>query len=556
MRGRGEATLYAALPVLYLVLFLGAPLLAVLLVALGVGGQGFGGLVALVRNPVAVVFVLGRVLGDVAASPYHRNRIVFTFAQAALSAVVTLAAGLPLAYVFARHDFPGRRFLRALFTVPFVLPAVVLVLALYAYVGPGSVLGLDLLTPAGPVVAIVLAHVVYNTSIVLRVVGAAWERLPTAPIEAARTLGATAREALRRVEVPLLRPSITAALLLVLVFDLTSFGVIFLLGGGRVGTVETLIYDELVGFRPHYATAAVLALLQLGSTFAVLALLGRVQRAARVPLVPVSRPTRRPLRPWGYAVLAGGLLLLTGPLVALVVGSLRYAGAWSLDAYRMLLTNAVPLGAYTPLGAAGRSVLYATLTLGAALPLALLTALALQRARRAAWADGVLFLPLGLSAVVVGLGILLAWDGTFLPDLRASALRVVAAHVLVAFPFAARVLTPTLDAIDPHLREAAQTLGAGRFAVVGRIDVPLLHAALGVAGVYAVGASLGEFGATLLLRRPTTTTLPLAVADAFARVGAPFHAMSLALATLLLAVTLPLFLLVERLRARGGGDLL
>jgi thiamine transport system permease protein len=205
------------------------------------------------------------------------------------------------------------------------------------------------------------------------------------------------------------------------------------------------------------------------------------------------------------------------------------------------------------LQAIGNSLLYASIVLVVAVALALLAALAITRSRPSAWAEGLLLLPLGLSSVVVGLGLLLTWDGRLLPDLRTSGTRIVVAHVLLAFPFASRILAPALGAIPVALREAARTLGAPPLAVARRVDLPLAYPALGVAAVYAFGSSLGEFGAALTLRRPETATIPLAIHDAFGRVGAPFHAQAAALSVLLLVVALVGFLLIERLRVRDWG---
>jgi len=540
MDERGESRLYAALPTLYLLLFFAVPVLAVIAGALAAGGNDAAG--------------LAREAARLASTDYYRNRIRFTLLQATASTGLTLLLGLPLAYVFSHYDFPGRRFLRAAYTAPFVLPAIVVALALHAYIGPRSLTGLDLLTPLGPTGAILLAHVFYNTSLVLRVVGNHWERLPPGFGEAARTLGASRWRALARVELPILRPAIASAALLVFVFDLSSFGIIVLLGGPRTGTIETLIYQELRSFSPHYGTAALLAMFQLLVTYLALTLFVVLQRRSRTHWTPRSRTERRPLPRPALALLVVATLLLTGPPIALVAAAFRYQGEWSARPFQLLASSEATLGSYTAADAVANSLRYAVATLVLALALASLAALALNRARRAAWAEGLLLLPLGVSSIVVGLGLLLSWDGRFLPDLRTSGARIVLAHTLIAFPFASRILAPTLDAVPPALREAARTLGARPFEVVRRIDLPLAYPALGVAAVYAFGASLGEFGATLMLRRPETVTMPLAIFEGFTRLAPDARVQANALAAVLLVVALASFLLLERLRIRAWGE--
>jgi thiamine transport system permease protein len=553
-RSRSEALLYGLLPTLFLLLFFALPVLNVLLHALGLAAQGWAALGELLTHPQRLAHHLGEALRNIFASPYHRGRILFTFHQATLSTLVTLLIGLPLAYIFSHYRFPLRRTLRAAFTAPFVLPAIVVALALHAYVGPRGVLGWDLLGTLGPLGAIVLAHTFYNTSLILRVVGNHWERLPTAYAEAGRTLGLGPWRTLWRVELPLVRAPILAAALLVFVFNLTSFGVILLLAGDRAGTIETLIFEELRGAFARPAVAAALAVLQLVVTYLALTAFALLQRRHRAPLVPRTHTVRARLPSWAAPILTLATLLLVGPPIALVAASFRYGGQWSPRAYELLAGDGHELGAYTVGEAIRNSLAFATAALILALTLAFLAALAAQRRRRTSWAEGLLLLPLGVSSIVVGLGLLLTWDGHPLPDLRTSSLRIIAAHTLIAFPFAARILSPALDAVEPGLREAARSLGAGPAAVARLVDFPLAYPALGVAAIYSFGASLGEFGAVLMLRRPETTTIPLAIYDGFSRVGAPFHAQATALAALLLIVALLAFLLLERLRVRPWGE--
>lgn len=536
MRSSQEGRLFALAPALFLLLFFALPVLVL-----------FG--YAILNAETA----LGSSLERLWKTPYYRARILFTLQQATLSTLLTLATGLPLAYLFSHCHWPGRRILRAAFTAPFVLPALIVALALQAWMGPNGLLGWDLLSAAGPLGAILIAHVFYNVSLVIRLVGNYWERLPPAFRETGQTLGQSRAAAIWRIELPLLRPALVAAGLLVFVFCFTSFGIILLLGAPRAGTLETLIYEELRSFRPDYATAALLAILQLLVTYAAMFLFARLQHRLSTTWNPRAALERAQLPPWGAPALAAASLFLIGPPVALALASFRTLDGWGLENYRALVTQAAPLGSYALSDALLNSLRFGIGTLLLALPLATLAALAAHRQRNA-WTQALLLLPLGLSAIVVGLGFLLTWNGRPLPDLRTGGLWIVLAHTLVAFPFATRVLLPSLDAIPPSLRDTARTLGASTPRLLARLELPLAYPALGVAAVFAFAASLGEFGAALLLRRPETTTLPLAIYDALSHPGPLYRGEALALATLLLLVALAGFLLIERLRVRPWGE--
>src|ERR1051325_3266489 len=141
--------------------------------------------------------------------------LLFTFYQAILSTLLTLLLGLPAAYLFARYDFRGKALLRALTTVPFMLPTVVVAAGFNALLGPRglihALLPLSSFTFIGTLTAILIAHVFYNTTIIVRVVGNALSSLDPKLEAAARSLGANPFHVWWDVIFPLLRTSILAA---------------------------------------------------------------------------------------------------------------------------------------------------------------------------------------------------------------------------------------------------------------------------------------------------------------------------------------------------------
>ena len=139
-------------------------------------------------------------------------------------------------------------------TVPFILPTVVVAVGFNTLIGPQGWINLILmcvfnlsippLQMLNSIGAILLAHVFYNTVVVLRVVGNGWTQLDQRLEQAARSLGASAWQAFWRVTVPLIFPYVLSATLLVFLFDFTSYGVVLLLGGARLATLEVEIYIQ------------------------------------------------------------------------------------------------------------------------------------------------------------------------------------------------------------------------------------------------------------------------------------------------------------------------
>ncbi len=561
-------------PLLFLGLFYFYPLISILQASFA---RGEGGPAA------AFIEALG--------SPSLRGVLWFTIWQAALSTVLTLLFGLPGAYVLARYRFRGKSLIQALTTIPFVMPTLVVAAAFNAVLGPRGWVNLALMEWFGlsqppiqftnTLIAILTAHVFYNTTIVLRMVGDFWSHLDPRFTQAAQVLGASRFQALRHVTLPLIMPAVLSAALLVFIFDFTSFGVILVLGGPRFATLEVEIYYQTIGLF-NLPLAAALSLLQLGCTLGFTVLYSRLSQQITRPLSLRPRAfTQKQLRPWTTRLAAGLYLAvlmtyLVAPLVGLAARSFtrldpergqygQVARGLTLDFYRELSINRRESLFYVPpTTAVAVSFLYAGTTVLLSLVLGLPAAWALARpvqtngqrrvgALLSRIADPILMLPLGTSAVTLGLGFILALSRPPL-DLRASPLLVPLAHTLVAFPFVVRSLTPALRSIRPRLHQAAAVLGAAPLQIARHIDLPLVGRALLVASAFAFSISLGEFGATALIARPEYPTIPLAIYRFLSQPGALNYGQALALSTILMVVTAAAMLAIERFRIAEIGE--
>lgn len=513
---------------------------------------------------------LGRIT-DVVTRSDIRHVLWFTTWQALASTALTLLVALPGAYVFARLDFPGKRLLRAVVTVPFVLPTVVVGTAFLALVGRGGLLddlwGVRLDTT---VWAILLAHVFFNYAVVVRTVGGLWSGLDPRQEEAARMLGAGPLTAWRKVTLPALAPAVAAAALMVFLFTFTSFGVVQILGGPTFATLEVEIYRQTSQIF-DLSTAAVLTLVQFAAVGAVLAVHAWTvrRRETALRLVDASLTARRPRGAGQWALLAGVLGTVTAlvllPLAVLVQRSLDAPG---LRYYRALTHEDGGTFLVAPIAAVGNSLRYAVVATAIAVLIGALAAAALSRlpaSRRRPTGgvpvadrivrgfDALLMLPLGVSAVTVGFGFLIALDEPPL-DLRQSWILVPLAQALVGVPFVVRTVLPVLRAVDGRLREAAAVLGASPWRVWREVDLPLVRRALLVAAGFAFAVSLGEFGATVFIARPDNPTLPVAVARLLGRPGDLNYGQAMALSTILMVVCAAALLVLERLRPHRSGE--
>jgi thiamine transport system permease protein len=542
------------LPLTFLALFFFYPLAEIFVLSLAPDGR-------LELSPFETLFT----------DPYYARLLAFTIGQAFLSTLLTLLAGMPTAYVFARYEFRGKTLLRALTTIPFVLPTMVVAAAFTALLGPRGHLNSWLVSAFGleaspiqlqhTLALVLLAHVFYNAAIIVRLVGGFWANLDPRIEEAGRVLGAGRWRTFREITLPVLAPAIVAASLLVFLFCFTSFGVMLVLGGPRLATVEVEIYRQAVPFF-NLPLAAALSFLQIIFTFAVMAVYTRIQARSAVPLNlrPHEATQRRPAS-WRQRVIVwssiGGLMvLLLLPLLSLVDRSLSLEGGYTLRYYQALFTNPTQSFFYVPPAVAIRNtVLVASGTVALSLLIGLSAAYLLsgRPGPIKTVLDPLFMLPLGTSAVTLGLGYIIALDQPPL-NLRASPWLLPLAHTLVAFPFVVRSLLPVLRGMNPRWREAAGVLGASPVRVMREIDLPVVARALLVGAVFAFTVSVGEFGATLLIARPNFPTMPVVIYRLLGAQGALNQGQGLAMSTLLMIVSAIGFILIERFRVGEIGE--
>lgn len=494
--------------------------------ALALVPAAFG--VVMVAWPLAAIFRRGLApegtltlepLGAVFASDRTRSLVRFTIGQAVASTLLTLVVGIPAAWALSR-TWRGAGLARAIVTVPFVLPTVVVGLAFRHWLDRGTL-------------AIVLAHAVFNVAVVVRVVGAAWAGLDPEVDEAARVLGATPSRAFLTTTLPRLRAAIAGAALVTFMFSFTSFGVITVLGGPRTGTIETEI--ARVARQLQFDRAAALTLVQLVVVAAVLALAARLGTVRGIDRFDPSPRRGRPVLL--AAALTPALVLVVTPLTMLADRVARPHGSWSTAGIASLAADDTAL-AIRPLDSLFVSLRFALVATAVAGVVGGLAAIAVRDRRRGLGRllEFLLVVPLGVSAVTIGYGYLVTFDEPPL-ELRAHWYIVPLAHAAVAVPFVVRATVPALRAVDPALREVAATLGARPLRVWFDVDRPLAARAFAAGVGFAAAISLGEFGATSLLAREGTPSAPFAIGRLLGRPGERNQQAAFALALVLGCVT-------------------
>ncbi|ELY65563.1 ABC transporter permease [Natrinema versiforme] len=497
----------------------------------------------------------------------------FTAYQAALSTVASVALGLPAAYILANYEFRGRQTLRSLTILPFVLPGIMVAVGFYAMFGrTGTLNGLLGVGGVGPypfiewnpLAVVIVAHAFYNAPLVARVTVAAWESVDARTVETARSLGASPRRAFRDVIVPQLLPAILTGALLTFIFTFMTFPIVLALGGLQLATVEVWIYDRVR--RLAYAEAATLTvletLLSLALTYAYLryesAQSGLARGAGEPDREPLFPDLRTALSPRRVAILGYGLVavvVFVGPLASLVAGSVTDGSGLTGRHYAFLLERQLEGADYQtlPWVAIRNSLVFGVATLAVAVPMGVVVSVVTVRAGRGgAIVDTLAMLPLAVSGVVFGIGLLRGLVfGIPLPGgwrfQVTGAVAIVFAHAVAAYPFVTRNVSPLLSNLDPAMVESARALGATRYRALRDVELPLVASGIVAGAAFAFAISIGEFSSTVILAGGGQSyTMPVAVERYLGRRSGP----AIAMGTVLLAVTAASFVVVDRVGGR------
>jgi iron(III) transport system permease protein len=453
------------------------------------------------------------------------------------ASVVALAIGCLLAFLAARTNVPGRKFVYGIGIAPLFLPALVGALAWALLAGPATgylnlalnAVGLpnliDIYSFAGMIFVLGLYYAPYPFLMVHSALS-----LMNPDLEDAASLhGAKLSQMLRKVTFPLVMPAVIGSGILVFALTVENFPVAQVIGvPGGVDTLPTLIY-RLMNASPARSNDAAAVAVVL--TVLLVVVIGVQQKAMnRKEYTTVTgkgvRARRVPLRGWRIPAAAFAwlyfVLAVLLPVAALVVaalqtspyvaniGQLLQPGALSLwgmgetlqsNEFHQVVINSVIVGVAT-----------------AAIGTALCFALAYTRYRTKAPGRKLLeylaMLPLAVPAIVLGLGLLWTWLALPIPIYGTLAVLVIA-FVAVFIPQGYRGVSASIVQLDKDLEDSAVMLGARRHRAITFVTAPLLRVGLSSTFLLLMMLSMRELTAALFLFTSDTRLLSIAIFDAY-----------------------------------------
>ncbi|HEV3455066.1 MAG TPA: ABC transporter permease subunit [Thermoanaerobaculia bacterium] len=505
------------------------------------------------------------------------------------SVVLAAVVGIPLAFIFERAEFPGRRLLGAVAALPVALPPLVGVIAfLFLYGESGFVsravqalLRLDH-APwqlAGPG-AILLVHTYSFYVYFYLFARAGLARQDAALLEAAASLGAGGGRRLWRVTLPLLRPALVTAALLTFMTALASFSAPYLFGGGFRVMPTQILASKLNGDRPmsRVETVMLAAVALAGLWASQRAGAGSAPASGLRGVAPARRRVGSPLTRGAVAAAGYALaLVLLLPHLVMILISLVPVWTWNAEPFPPVLNlgNYAQLGDRVHLLPIVNSLWMAAAATAAAVALGLAAALAAagpkaglapigggaatgrRRRRRRPRLGGVLEALVGLPWAIPGTVFAIALATTFSVDapwmgrfvLIGTPVLLPLAYLVRSLPLTGRAAIGGLRGMDPALAEAAAALGAGRLRTLRRIILPQLRPALAAGAGLAFITALGDFVTSIVLY--TYDTRPISI-EILANVNLQDLGMGAVYGVLLMAGSAAAFFLWSPAEGRLG----
>lgn len=465
---------------------------------------------------VPVILVLANTnlnsVKQIATSRYYLKVMGFTLLQAALSTILSLIAGLPGAFILARTDFRTKKLVKTIYSIPFVLPSIITVLAFVVFYGNNGLLNKALMkvfclsTPPVKILysfkAVIAAHVFYNAPLFATLLSDNIYQIDGHCLDAALSDGANNRTITKKILLPQIANGIYSSSCLVFLYCFTSFAIIMVLGGSMgMTTAEVEIY-RLAKTSFDIPKAAALSIFSITSALCVLAIQSQLQKKAVIQQAEfVTAKLRKPsFAEKTYVVIS--VLLITLPLIAVFVRSFLGTATrtsklvFSLQAYRTIDITCTLRTFATALTA---SVAGTVISLGLSIDIA---------KSKSVFKSTYCMLPMAVSSVILGLSyFILCSKLSFL----SSFVLLIAAHTVLVIPFSVRTLLPAIENIPKVLVQQAMIEGTTQARYMFSIVLPLVKNSIVSSLVYGFAISCGELNSTLLIATGSFETLPIRI---------------------------------------------
>jgi len=459
------------------------------------------------------------------------NTIKISFFVTVLGTIV----GLFFAWLIGRSDIPLKGLMKTLFVVPYMFPPFIAAMAWGLLLSPRSGYinkifmaitgGSRPLFNINSLAGIVFVELCYYFPFVFIQVSSALERMDPTLEESARIAGANQMTVIRKITMPLVVPAIAAGAMLILISSLSHFGVPAILGfSNHIFTLPTKIYELIyrsAGSFEGIRQGASLSVLLVVVVVLALAIQQRILRAGRYDIIrgKSMRPMLIKLRGFKIPLLVVSILFLAFVVVLplfiiFAVGCLKAYGLplrlenMTLNNFKYVLFNS-KMARDSIKNSFFLSISSAVITMFAGTMIAYVIVKLQPKGKGVLEVLGIL--PYSIPGIVLAVGVILTWSGTFGVNLYNTIWIILIAYVARYMAFSLKSASASLEQVHDSLEEASRTCGASHFESLVDITLPLIRPGM-VAGFFLIFLpSMRELTTSLLLYGPFTRTMGVAI---------------------------------------------
>lgn len=456
-----------------------------------------------------------------------RRALLLSFQIAAITTVVDVIIGLPMALILARYQFRFKKFVDTLVDLPMAVPTSALGFSLFLFWGTKGGLawffGMESgLLSRGPLM-VILAHVAFTYPYIVRSLKTIIISIDETYEDAARTLGASSVTVFRSITYPLMIGGLLSGATLSFTRSLGETGATIILSGVySTAPVVIVSWRRMLQIPPTAFLSAILVVIAVILT-SIVRIAMRMQGGALGKVWPdierrLSRPRMRITRNV-FVVFTFALIVLIPSVFIVNYMLVRFSGSpytgrvESGVFYQVFVApdrkwEALLEALVTSLRVA---VLATAVNIIAGLPMAFLMARR-QWGRIKSVLDIMIDVPLSVPTAALGFSFFLFWGSQGLDMIHPGFWMVVVVHIAFTYPYVVRTLMAVIEGLDPGIEEAASTLGAPPLTVFRTVTLPLIGPGILAAAIMAFTRSLGETGATIVVMG-LARTIPVLIVD-------------------------------------------
>ena len=457
--------------------------------------------------------IVSEVFGDAAMMTIIEEALWNSFSIAGIVMVIDVLVGIPMAWIFVRKEFRGKKYLDTLMDMPLAFPTAVLGISVVMFWGaPNGIEIPGLGVVLSPYLMLVLLHIIFTYPYMVRSLSAILEQIEPNYETAAMSLSASRFTAVRTITLPLFRAGLVTGTILCFARSLSETGGTFI-ALQMMGVDSTFFTGPtfIAFMKAEYgADAALGPMILISVLMIVLALLLLV--VVKLLIMRFKIPVKRVWPQLGRKLSRGAMPKLKDLFSIVFLVLIVLLPTFYIFTFLTQPMADIDYGAL--LYATGISFLVAGVAVIFDIVFGIPVALYIARKKDTKFGkilDSLVNVPLIIPTTALGFSLALFWSSIYAGG-SLSMVMVIFGHIAFTFPLVVRNISGAVEEVDTSYEEVAMTLGAKPFQAFSKVLMPIIKSSIVAGAILAFTRSLGETGATVAISN-TVKTVPVYIMD-------------------------------------------